>query len=126
MSPQTIVSFEFGSVELYDTYLVATMNEGVTIMPEHNEELVIIANSHFMGRPFGYITHRKNSYAVDPSIYYKTSKIENLVAFAIVSKNPMASKTAAVEQMFMEKPFQLFQELEDAIGWASTLVDGSN
>lgn len=125
MTPQTIVSFEFGSIELYDDFVITVMNQGITVKPEYNEELVLIANSHFNGRPFAYITHRKNSYSVDPSIYYETSKIKNLAAFAVVSKNPIASKNVAVEQMFLQKPFQLFTEMEEAIAWVSEIINNS-
>ncbi len=122
MIASKIISFEFGDIELFDNYLVTVMKQGITVVPKYNDELVALANSHFGGKPFGYITHRKNSYAVDPSIYYRTSKIENLVAFAVVSNKPIAEKTVAVEKIFLDKPFQLFSEMEEAISWVLDVV----
>jgi len=43
-----------------------------------------------MNEAFVYITHRVNSYSVDPTIYISVSKIENLVGFAVVFINQMA------------------------------------
>jgi hypothetical protein len=118
MNFKKTISFEFGDVELFENYLVTIMKQGITVIPAYNDKLVAIANSHFLGRPFVYITNRKNSYAVDPSIYYETAKIANLSAFAVVSKDAIAEKTVAVEKMFFNKPFQLFTEMENAIAWA--------
>jgi len=123
MTISKTLTFEFGTIELFDHYVITTMKEGITVIPRYNEELVDLANSHFAGRPFAYITNRKNSYAVDPSIYYKTSKIENLVAFAVVSKDAIAEKTVAVEKMFLNKPFQLFAEMKEAVAWASEVIE---
>ena len=117
-----LLSLDYGDIELFDNYLIATMHQGITVKPEYNQELVTLATTHFSGKPFAYITNRKNSYAVDPSIYYKTSKIENLVAFAVVSKNPIAEKTVAVEKIFLDKPFQLFTEMDEAINWVSDVL----
>ncbi|WP_432410734.1 hypothetical protein [Rasiella sp. SM2506] len=122
MTLKKVISFEFGEIELFDNYLVTTMKQGITVIPKYNDELVTLANSHFEGRPFAYITHRKNSYAVDPSIYYKTSKIESLVAFAVVSNKPIDKKIVAIEKIFLDKPFQLFSDMEDAISWALDIV----
>lgn len=122
MTTQKILTFEFGDIELFDNYLITTMRQGITVVPRYNQELVALANSHFAGKPFAYITHRKNSYAVDPSIYYKTSKIENLAAFAVVSTKPIDEKIVAIEKIFLDKPFQLFTEMEDAISWVSEVV----
>ena len=72
MLSQAKISFDFGTIELHEHYVITIMNEGITVKPEYNEELVSIANTHYKGKPFAYITHRKNSYAVDPSVYFKT------------------------------------------------------
>lgn len=107
---------------LTDHYILAVMNEGVTILPEHNQTLVDAANRFFEGRPFGYITHRINSYSVDPKVYLETSKIPNLVAFAVVSGDQMSLSNTQVEQLFLDKPVQLFDELEAAQAWIEDIV----
>ena len=98
------------------------MKEGVDIKPEHNDVLVEITNTYFSDKPFVYITHRVNSYSVDPKVYHETSKIKNLKGFAVVSSNYQAKFNAQIEQMFFKEPFEIFTKLEDAIDWAKKLV----
>ena len=93
-------------------------------MPKHNKVLVDIAESHFKAKPFVYITHRINSYSVDPKIYYETSKISNLAGFAVVSDKYKAKSNAMVEKMFFSKPFEIFGDLAEAKRWAKTILKG--
>lgn len=116
------LNFDFCTMSIYDNYLVVVMKEGVNITPNHNNVLVEVTKAHFLDKPFVYITHRINSYSVDPKIYFETSKIENLKGFAVVSNNYKAKKNAQIEQMFFNKPFEIFTALEDAFDWANSLI----
>lgn len=107
---------------IYDNYLVVVMKEGVNITPKHNNVLVEVTKNHFSDKPFVYITHRINSYSVDPKIYLETSKIKNLKGFAVVSSNYKAKVNAQIEQMFFNKPFEIFTKLDEAIRWANELI----
>ncbi len=55
------------------------MDKGEHTSPEGNQVLVDIANVYSKERLFVYITHRKYSYSVDPSIYLETSKIKSFL-----------------------------------------------
>lgn len=107
---------------LYNDYLIVVINEGEHIVPEQNQVLVDIANSYYEDRPFVYITYRKYSYSVDPSIYIKTSQINNLKGFAVVAEALVSKGNAEIERMFLDKPFEIFTSLEDAITWSKLLV----
>ena len=120
-----VIVYDFGEVELFDNYLIMVMNRGVTVIPDYNDVLLNLAETHFKNKPFVYITHRKNSYAVDPSVYKLTSKIKNLVGFAVISDSSIATKTVPVEKLFFNKPFELFSTLEEGISWANTLVEAA-
>ncbi|WP_130287933.1 hypothetical protein [Aquimarina brevivitae] len=103
--------------------MITVMNEGVTVSPEHNAILTEIAEFHFRNNtPFVYITHRINSYAVNPSVYRETSKIPNLAGFAVVSKNPIQKQQTKVEKVFFDKDFQDFEELEEALSWKDEII----
>jgi hypothetical protein len=116
------LSFEFCTVDVYEKYLIAVMDEGITVKPEHNKVLLDIANTYYSQKPFGYITHRKHSYSVDPSVYFETSKIKNLKAFAIVSKDEINQMNAELEKKFLLKPLRHFKELKDAVKWINEMV----
>ncbi|WP_051285114.1 hypothetical protein [Aequorivita capsosiphonis] len=100
--------FEFGEIRVFQSFVVVVMKEGITVKPEHNDDLVNISEKYFKDKPFGYITYRKNSYAVNPMVYLKTSEIENLVAFAVVCKDELNIGNLEVEKMFLKKPFKQF------------------
>lgn len=117
-----LLTYDFGEIEVYDDFLVAKMKEGITVKPEYNSILEELAKDLFENRCFGYITYRKNSYAVDPRIYLKTSKIPNLVGFAVVTKRKHAKDAAKVERLFFEKPFEYFENLADAKKWIQKKV----
>lgn len=98
------------------------MNEGVHVIPEFNEELIKLANSYFADKEFVYITHRKHSYSVDPRIYTETSKIPNLAGFAVVSDKEIPMSTAQVEKIFLNKPMQVFDTVEQAVKWVEIVI----
>lgn len=119
--PKTL-KYPFCSVDIYDNYLVVCMNKGIHLTRDKNKILEDIANEYFYDKAFVYITHRKYSYSVDPSIYLKTSEIINLVGFAVVAQAPLAKGNAEVEKLFLEKPFEIFSSFEDAKLWAISIL----
>ena len=104
--PKTL-TYEFGSVEVYENFVISYINEGFHLTPDKNKILEDIANEYFFDRAFVYITHRKYSYSVDPAIYLKTSEIINLAGFAVVAQVPLAKGNAQVEKLFLDKPFEI-------------------
>lgn len=116
------LTFDFCEIHIYNQYMIVTINAGVTVGVHHNGTLTNIAETYYKNKPFVYITHRINSYAVDPAIYKETSKIKNLVGFCVVSKNYLAKSTAQIEKLFLDKPFEIFDTLEEAIDWSKSVV----
>ena len=121
----TEITYHFGTVRIYKTYLVFVMNEGITVKPEYNDILLNISTKYYRNQNFGYITHRINSYSVDPRVYFETSKIENLVAFAVVSGSQNSNVLADFEKIFLKKPFEQFHSLDEAIDWVNTIVENT-
>jgi len=114
-------TLEFGKLTFHDNYVLAVINEGVNIGSNENDIIIEAAEAHF-SKPFTYITHRVNSYSVDPSIYSKAAKLENLSGFAVVSKGYMAKTNAQIERLFFNKPFEIFSTLDEAIEWTKTVL----
>ena len=117
-----ILNFRFGQMTIYNNYVVTVMKEGITVTPNYNDDLIDVTQTYFLNKPFVYITHRVNSYAVDPKIYFETSKIENLKGFAVVSQDYKKKENAQIEKLFFKKPFETFTTLEEAFAWADQLV----
>ena len=119
---QKTLVFNFCEMTIYNNYIVNVIKEGETITPDYNDLLLDVTKTYFKDKPFVYITHRLNSYAVDPQIYFETSKISNLKGFAVVSSDYKAKVNAKVEKLFFKKPFETFSSLEDAFIWADKLT----
>lgn len=116
------LKYSFCTIEVYNDYVISYINKEHHLTPDQNKVLEDIAIDYFKDRPFVYITHRKHSYSVDPSIYLKTSKIENLVGFAVVAEVLLSKGNAEIEKLFLDKPFEIFESLEDAKIWAKNII----
>ncbi|WP_339696364.1 hypothetical protein [uncultured Marixanthomonas sp.] len=121
----TKLTYHFGIAEIHENYIIFEMNEGITVKPEYNDILLNVATKYYVNKNFGYITKRVNSYSVDPRVYFETSKIENLVAFAVVSPEDIKASTTEVEKIFLKKPFQHFKTMKEATGWINSIVEKS-
>ena len=114
------MELEFGQVRIFQNILIAELNEGVLFNANNNSELLKIGNEVFKNRPYGYISLRKNSYAVDPLVYREAALAETLKAIAVVSENELIKLNAHnVERQFYKDSgsFEVFDSLEEAINW---------
>ena len=115
-----IMELEFGQVRIFQNILIAELNEGVLFNANNNSELLKIGHEVFKDRPYGYISLRMNSYAVDPLVYREAALAENLKAIAVVSENELIKLNAHnVERQFYKDSgsFEVFDSLEEAINW---------
>ena len=111
---------DFGTVEIHDNILIARLNEGILFNAESNRKLLELGTEIFMGKPYGYISHRVNSYAVDPMVYKESAASSSLKAIAVVSANSMTRKNAEnLEKKFYKDTncFEVFETLEAAKIW---------
>lgn len=108
---------DIGIVQVFDNYMVSIFEEGVTLTLERAYQIIGISEIHFREKKFGYISLRKNSYAIDPVIYTYLRGLDNLNAFAIVSKKEIDMHNYNIEKMFYKKNMKFFIEYENAIEW---------
>ena len=125
-SKKTIVVKEYhldiGVVQVFDDYMVSIFKEGTTVTLERAYQIIGISEIHFRGKKFGYISLRKHSYAIDPVIYTYVRGLENLKAFAIVSKKEIDMHNFKIEKMFYKKNMEFFIEYENAVSWVKKRV----
>ncbi|SHG97577.1 STAS/SEC14 domain-containing protein [Flagellimonas flava] len=108
---------DIGTVQVYDNYMIATFEEGATLTLERAYQIIGISEIHFRDKDFGYISLRKNSYAVDPTIYNYLRGMQNLKAFAIVSKKEIDMHNFKIEKLFYKKNMEFFIEFDNALAW---------
>ena len=113
--------FDFCILKFYDNYVIRIVNEGVVVSKAISDKISKAAINYYQGKPFVYITHRMHSYSVDPNVYKDVSKIKNLAGFVVVSDSKTSIKSALLEKIFLNKPFQIFSNLDDDILWANNV-----
>lgn len=119
MTPKDF-KLDFGTVEIHDNILIAKLNEGILFDAESNRKLLELGTEIFLGKPYGYISHRIHSYAVDPMVYMESAESTNLKAIAVVSENKITRKNAEkLEKKFYRDSncFEVFKTLEEAVVW---------
>lgn len=113
---------DIGSIQVYDDYMVSTFDEGATLTLERTYQIIGISEIHFQNRAFGYISYRKNSYAIDPTVYTYLRGLKNLKAFAVVSKKEIDMHNFKIEKLFYKKSMEFFIEYENALTWVKKRI----
>lgn len=112
---------DFCILKFYNNYVICIINKGVHLSVELSDKMVEIALNYYSEKPFVYITQRLHKYTVDSDVYVKISKLNTLAGFVVVSDEKPSIKNALLEKLFLDKPFQIFNNLDDAILWANNI-----
>ena len=115
---------EIGKVQVYDNYMVSIFDEGATLTLERAFQIIGISEIHFRNKAFGYISLRKHSYAVDPTVYTYLRELDNLKVFAIVSIKEIDMHNFKIEKLFYKKPMKFFIEYDNALAWVKRRING--
>ncbi len=123
---KTIIVREYqldvGIVQVFENYMVSLFDEGATLTLERAYQIIGISEIHFRNKNFGFISLRKHSYAVDPTVYTYLRQLENLKAFAIVSVKEIDMHNFKIEKMFYKRPMKFFIEFDNALAWVKRRV----
>ncbi len=117
-----LYEFEFCHVEVYKDYVITVMKEGIIVTPEFITQMSFIAEKHFENNVFVYISYRVNSYALNPTLYFEVNKLDNLIALAIVSKDPKQWNQSKIERTFVDRELEQFDTLEEALEWKDKII----
>ncbi|OBX26284.1 hypothetical protein LX77_01830 [Gelidibacter algens] len=115
-------NFEVSEAFVFDEFIINQFKEGVIVEPKYNDLLNDCIKKHFSGKKMVYISNRAKSYSVNPLIYKEAEKIPNLIAIAIIPKTDIMRKNAEYELKFYDKPYEIFDNLTNAIEWAHSLI----
>ena len=118
----TIIDLDFAKIEIYDNYIVTTVNEGILFNLEHLEKYHIIFEAYFPDKYFGFISNRINDYTVNPICYY--SKYDNfpwLLGEAVLCYSHNTYQTVSFEKNFCKRHFEIFYILEECKEWFNKL-----
>lgn len=113
---------DIGKVQVFEDYMVAIFDEGATVTLERAYQVIGISEIHFREKNFGYISFRKHSYAIDPTIYGYLREMTNLKALAVVSIKEMDMHNFKIEKMFYKKSMKFFIDYNNALKWVKRRV----
>ncbi len=110
-----------GPVYVFDTYIVSEFNEGALIDYSCFIELYSLLDIYSNNNDtYGYISHRKNTYAVKAADFLKVqSVIDKKYPVAVVTYNEDASKMFEFEKQLYKCDASLFNSLDKAMTWLS-------
>lgn len=122
-------NFSSGNYYLFDTFVVAEINEGVLFTWEDHAKPITEEFAHLYdnnGEDIVYISNRVNLYSVKPSDWVKFFRNGyKLRGYAVVSYTSRGIFNSLIEKLFMRNSFQSFTNLEDAIAWAKELAQNT-
>jgi hypothetical protein len=110
-------NLDIGTVQVFENHMVVIFDEGATLTLERAYQIIGISEIHFRDTNFGIISLRKNSYAVDPTIYNYLRELKNLKAFAIVSVKEVDMHNFKIEKLFYKKPMKFYIDYNNALAW---------
>ena len=117
---------DVGKIQVYDNYMVSIFDEGATLTLERAYQIIGISEIHFRDRNFGFISHRINSYAIDPTVYTYLRQLDNLKAYAVVSNKEVDMHNFHIEKLFYKKPMKIFVDYHKGLEWVRKKVILSN
>ena len=112
------IDIGFANVEIYEHYIISTINEGVTFGETHLSTLFDIFALHYGDRPFISIANRAHDYTIDPTMF-KRDKYPSLLAIGVVCHTEASKEIAKFERTFYDGTFEIFDTIEDAKSWAA-------
>jgi hypothetical protein len=115
-------NLDIGTVQVFENHMVAIFDEGATLTLERAYQIIGISEIHFRDKNFGIISLRKNSYAIDPTIYSYLRELKNLKAFAIVSVKEVDMHNFKIEKLFFKKPMKFYIDYNNALAWVKRRV----
>ena len=113
------------TVYFYDNFVVVEVNEGVTLSYTSGFSLLVSGLKHLGTKPWIYVSHRVNSYAVVPTDYKYLNRVPSLKGLVIIHSNNDKKNTIELEQSFFKKPFMVANDFEEALAWGNDILKNS-
>ena len=117
-----VITLDFAVLELYQDYIVSTINEGVSFDLPHLEEISEVFIRNYPKKPFVSIANRINDYTINPTCLLHSTIFPNLIGIGVVAYSKSALETAKFEKKFYKGTLEVFDSFEDCINWAKKLI----
>lgn len=110
-----------GTLTFFKKFVFVEINEGAHLGFIEMEKIHSIASYHFADAPYAYVCNRNTSYSINPIAYSTLNNIEQLKGMAII-KHISKGFDLGIEKHFLNKPFEVFNDVMDASDWIDSLI----
>src|SRR5690606_8013689 len=115
-----ILETEIGKLYFYEDILVLEAKEGITLSYDTGFSVLLKSLNILDEKPWVYIGNRVNSYATQPVDLKYLNELPSLKAVGTVNYSELGVLNSELESKFCTKPFEIFNNLEEAMIWAKT------
>lgn len=117
----------FGIYRFYKNIAIGVVREGVTISLDKALQIMALGIEYYRHeKAIVYISDRKHSYSLDPTIHLETKSLfPQMVGYAVVCYDDLNYRIAQLEQRFVTCSSQRFRSMEQAKAWARQCIQPS-
>ncbi len=118
--------YEFGIIYFFDGLIISEINEGEVFDWSIAERIIDAAHQILdSDKPIAYISNRVNNYSVVPTDWLKFYRNRHKLEFySVVAYNKSGLASIILEKMFFKDNIRQFTDLENAIKWSLSKING--
>ena len=114
---------EIGTFRFYENIVIGRIKEGMQVSLDNALPVFALAWEHYRDKPVVYISDRKHSYSLDPTMHFETNKLVPFVAgYAWVVYNDRTERVSCLEERFLNFPTAVFRSMDPALAWAWNIL----
>lgn len=115
-------NYDFADVFLFNGFIVSEINTGITFSWDNHAKVIVKDITDFTqsnGEDLVYLSHRINSYSVQPMDWLKFYRNDfNLKGYGVIGYKSQSFINTVIENLFFTKNIVKFRDLDTAIQWA--------
>lgn len=115
------LNYSFGTVFIFDGFVVSEINRGVNFNWNQHAQLIVEDIACYLGTDGSdliYISNRIHSYSVVASDWLKFFKNSyNLKGYFIISDSNVGILNSMIENLFFNNKIKRFNSIETALNW---------
>ena len=117
-----VMETDIGNYFFYGNIVVVEAKEGIDLSYKQNISILLNTLNITENKPWCYISNRINSYSIRPLDYKYLNKIPTLKALGLVNYNNIGRANNFLEAKFFKKPFEVFNNLTEAVIWGKSFL----
>jgi hypothetical protein len=112
-----------GTFRFYEQIVVGQVHQGIQISLDNALPLLALSWEVYRNTSVVYISDRKYSYSLDPTMYYEVKKlVPQIAGYAWIVYNDINRQIAELEARFVQCPCAIHSTMSDALQWSLDLL----